>query len=141
MKRSLIFIVFLLALFCNGDGQENDYDVSFTLNSNTDGVAKTEKYLVWFWAGADTNLFDNNILSMDFAGVFDHDSLVVIYGANSTAELIDIYSSPLNGEYLIAAIKARSPEGIESVLTTFSPAFKKADVRAPQNVANAAVRQ
>jgi len=121
--KYLILIAILFFSCVQAQAPMNDYNLNF--QANTDGI--TQGYEVYFWAGTDTTQADV-LANYTRVGYFSHDSLVALYG--SALELIDIYPSSKNGEYLKAAARAYG-NSLWSAYG-FSDAYQKADERPPQ---------
>jgi len=97
MKKQILVAALFMILVGSCAAQTNLFDYSFHSNS-----PDASYYTFMAWEGIDT--LGVTIDNMAVIGNFDHDSLYAIYGDDM--ELIDVYESAWNGQYLKGAIIA-----------------------------------
>ena len=105
MKNVFFSLAVLLLFFvCDGQGQHpsNPFDVSFNLNDNNNipsGKGATEGYDIFVWEGSDTTGVDSSDMVQIWSGI--HNDLLLLF-PSGTVDLVNVYPSELNGEYIIA---------------------------------------
>lgn len=127
IKHSVFTILLTLFIVICSIADMNNYNLVFKKNPEPDMLG----YKIWFWEGPDTSvaiLWPDDFI---YIGLFSHDSLVAIYG--DTLELVDIYPSEMNGEYLQGAAVAVDSALNESSVS-FTKFYKKEDLNPPSQV-------